>query len=41
MLRTQTLDTQTHTERGGYEVPQDAYVSGAEERDILMIYTRL
>ena len=46
MPRTQTLDHKhTHKERERenmiYEVKHDAYVLGAEERDLLMIYTRL
>ena len=44
MPRTQTPDhKQTHKERETkiYEVRQDAYVLGEEERDLLMIYIRL
>ena len=44
MSRTQTLDYKnTHKKREIkiYEVRQDAYVLGAEERDLYMIYTRL
>ena len=43
MPRTQTIDHKhTHKEREIkiYEVRQDVYVSRAEERDLLMIYTR-
>jgi len=42
MRRTQTLDHK-HAQREGnkiYEVRRDAYVPGAEEKDLLMIYTR-
>ena len=42
MPRRQTLDHKyTHKERETkiYEVRQDTYVSGTEERDLLMIYT--
>jgi len=43
MPRTQTLDHK-HSHKGRenkiYEVRQDAYVPGAEERDLYMIYKR-
>jgi len=42
MSRTQTINAQTYTQRENkiYEVWHDAYVPGAEKRDLLMIYIR-